>query len=157
MIPRVGDLSSLRAATLCLINRERLSHHEHPLVESVALGHAAAAHSRDMVSRNYFEHVSPSGSTAAQRILRSGYARAAGFMRRRRRWVLAENLATAGGYLASPVCIVAMWMQSPAHRANILDPTLRASGVGVALGMPHSLAAGWRGSAGTYTQDFVGR
>ncbi len=110
-----------------------------------------------MVRRDYFEHVSPSGSTAAQRILRSGYADTAGFVRRRRSRVLAENLATAGGYLATPARIVATWMHSPAHRANILDPTLRASGVGVALGMPRSVAAGWRGPAGTYTEDFIGR
>jgi uncharacterized protein YkwD len=90
------------------------------------------------------------------RILRSGYANAASFAGGGGRRLLAENLATGGGYLATPARIVAAWMHSPAHRANILDPGLRATGIGVATGMPSSLAAGWRGRAGTYTEDFVG-
>jgi uncharacterized protein YkwD len=127
------------------------------LVNDVALDRTASAHSRQMVRRDYFGHVSPSGATAARRILRAGRASAAGFVGHRRRWKLAENLATAGGYLATPARIVAAWMHSPAHRANILDPALRTSGVGVAPGMPVRLAGGWRGRAGTYTEDFFGR
>jgi uncharacterized protein YkwD len=152
----VGDLAAVDAATLCLVNRERVRHARPSLADDPALDRAASAHSREMVSRDYFGHISPSGVSAARRILRAGYATAAGFARHSHRVRLAENLATAGGYLATPANIVASWMRSPAHRANILDPGLRSSGIGVAPGMPARVAGGWRGLAGTYTEDFLG-
>jgi uncharacterized protein YkwD len=155
--PRAGGPGSLSAATLCLINRERLARHEHALVDNTALTRVATVHSREMVRRDYFEHVSPSGSTPARRILRSGYADTAGFHRHAKSWVLAENLATAGGYLATPARIVAAWMHSRPHRANILNPALSATGVGVALGMPLTVGGDWHGAAATYTEDFIGR
>jgi uncharacterized protein YkwD len=156
LIPRAGDLAAVAAATRCLVNRERVRHDRPPLVDNAPLDRVASAHSREMVRRDYFGHVSQSGSTAARRILRSGRATAADYAGHRHRLRLAENLATAGGYLATPARIVASWMRSPLHRANILDPGLRASGIGVAPGMPARSAHGWRGLAGTYTEDFLG-
>jgi uncharacterized protein YkwD len=156
LIPRPGNLTAVDAATLCLVNRERVRRARRPLVDYASLDRAAGAHSREMVRRDYFDHVSPSGVTAARRILRAGYASAASYQGHPHRLQLAENLATAGGYLATPARIVASWMGSPDHRANILDPGLRASGIGVAAGMPACVGRGWRGRAGTYTEDFVG-
>jgi uncharacterized protein YkwD len=156
LVPRAGDLAAVDAATLCLVNRERVVRGRPALADNAALDRAASAHSREMVRRDYFDHVSPSGVTAAQRITRAGYASAAGFAGRGHRTQLAENIATAGGDLATPANIVASWMRSPGHRANILDPRLRATGIGVVAGMPARIAGGWRGGAGTYTEDFLG-
>jgi uncharacterized protein YkwD len=45
------------------------------------------------------------------------------------------------------------WMHSPPHRANILDPSYRDVGVGVARGYPMGAGAG----SATYTVDFGAR
>jgi uncharacterized protein YkwD len=156
LIPDAGDLAAVAAATMCLVNRERVLRDVPPLTDDASLDRAASSHSLEMVERDYFDHTSPSGSTAAQRILRSGYGSAVGVPGHGHRLRLAENIATAGGKLATPANIVASWMRSPDHRANILDPGLRATGIGVAPGMPARAADGWRGAAGTYTEDFLG-
>jgi uncharacterized protein YkwD len=54
--------------------------------------------------------------------------------------------------LATPAAIVASWMASPGHRANILDPDFRDSGVGVVARAPRRYANGQPGA--TYTQQF---
>ena len=60
------------------------------------------------------------------------------------------NAATAAGSLATPRGAINAWMNSPEHRANILQRGYRELGVGVALGTPK---AGLSGGA-TYTVDF---
>jgi uncharacterized protein YkwD len=156
LVPDAADLAAVAAATLCLVNRERASHGAPPLADDAPLDVVASAHSREMVERDYFDHVSPSGLTAAERILSAGDGSTVGLPGRGHRFRLAENIATAGGRLATPANIVASWMRSPAHRANILDPGLRASGTGVVPAMPARVGGAWRGPAGTYTQDFLG-
>lgn len=153
MIPDAGNLRAIRRATLCLVNRERIRHGMSTLAENRALDRAAITYSWEMVAGGFFSDVPPSGTTVFQRVRRSGYlrgrsARASSVVR------VGENLATAGGYLATPRNIVRAWMESPPHRAILLSARYRASGLGVALGMPASSADGWSGSAATYTQDF---
>ena len=99
-----------------------------------ALTSAAQAHSADMAANDYFSHTSQDGRSFADRIRAAGYGGGA----------IAENIA-AGQSSASSV--MAGWMDSAGHRANILNCTYRDIGVGVAQG----------GSYGTYwTQDFGG-
>jgi hypothetical protein len=50
--------------------------------------------------------------------------------------------------------MVAAWMSSPGHRANILDPRFHDTAVGVSPHPPPALARGQAGA--TYTQDFGG-
>ena len=52
----------------------------------------------------------------------------------------------------TPRAIVAAWMASPGHRANILDARFRDTGIGVSPHPPASLADGQAGAI--YTQDF---
>ncbi len=63
-----------------------------------------------------------------------------------------ENIAWGTLSLATPRAIVAAWMASPAHRANILDANFRETGIGVTPRPPASLAHGQAGAI--YTQDF---
>lgn len=137
----------VEAATLCLIDRERAAHGERPLSADERLTRAAEGHSRDMVARDYFEHDSPGGQTPLERI------RASGFIPPGHGFAVAENIAWGTMWLASPREIVQAWMASPGHRANILDPSLRHTGIGVAPGVPRSLGKGQHG--GVYTQDFA--
>jgi uncharacterized protein YkwD len=85
-----------------------------------------------MAARDFFAHQCPSGTQAWDRAVAAGYE-----YRK-----VAENIA-AGQTSAAQV--VEGWMNSPGHRANILDGELTQIGVGHATG----------GEYGTYwTQVF---
>jgi uncharacterized protein YkwD len=142
--PIPGHVGPARAATLCLINAERRAAGLAPLRNNRKLDRAAKRHSHDMVDRNYFAHDAP-WSPFERRIRRSGYlAHAAGYD-------LGENIGLGTGGGATPAAMVAAWMNSPEHRANILDGSYRDSGIGVAAHVPARFGGGL---GGTYTEDF---
>jgi len=142
--PSTANVSTVRAATLCLLNRQRVAVGLRPLRVQPALQRAASRYARLMVRMGFFNHVSPGGSTMSQRIAHTHYLRGV------RSWSLGENLAWGTGASATPADIVNGWMRSPGHRANILDRGFREIGIGVAGGAP-----GRGGAAGaTYATDF---
>jgi len=146
-MPTTADLKLIRAATLCLVNRERSRRSERPLRPNVRLRRAAQAHSRSMAFDDYFEHVGPRGQTPLARMRAVGYISSS-----RAGFEVGENIAWGTLSLATPHAIVASWMASPGHRANILDPHYRETGIGVS---PHPLSSRAHGQAGAiYTQDF---
>ena len=145
--PTAEDLERIRQATLCLVNRERLAAGEVPLRINERLAQAAQGHTDDMVAANYFDHVDPSGRGALERMRAVGYVYSP-----RIGYEIGENIAWGTGVLATPKAIVAAWMASPGHRANILDPRYRDTAVGVSSRLPSSLGHG--ASGGIYTQDF---
>jgi uncharacterized protein YkwD len=146
-MPTREDLDRVRRATLCLINRERTSRGEVALRDDSRLEAAAQAHSESMAAGDYFDHVSPGGQTPLGRLRAFGYIYSS-----RLGYSIGENIAWGTGSLATPRSIVANWMASPEHRANILDGRFRDSAVGVAARAPASQAHGQAG--GIYTQDF---
>jgi uncharacterized protein YkwD len=146
LIPTSANLDLVRAATLCLINQQRLLAGLSPLIENPALDAAAQDHSNDMVANDYFDHVTPSGLSVLSRVVAAGFATLDAVLD------LGENIAAGGGSLATPAATVANWMGSPPHRANILDPTFKDTGVGVAPAVPAMLGIGTSGA--TYTQTF---
>jgi uncharacterized protein YkwD len=132
-------------ATLCLINAQRTSRGLPALAADPRLTRAARAHAIDMVRRSFFSHVAPGGATMTQRVARTGYLRGA------RAWALSENIAWGAGTESTPTAIVTGWMESPPHRAAILDGRFRDLGIGVALGVPLGPPDGT-----TITADFGG-
>jgi uncharacterized protein YkwD len=117
---------------LQLVNQQRAARKCPALKANAALTKAARGHSLDMAKRNFFAHNTPQGVTPWTRMAKAGYTNA----------TMAENIA-AGQPTAAEV--VRAWMNSPAHRANILDCSLRSVGTGLATG----------GQYGYYwTQDF---
>jgi uncharacterized protein YkwD len=144
-VPAMSNLAQIRAATLCLINQQRAKNGLAPLKDNGRLDSAAAQHSEDMVQNNYFDHTGPSGETFDSRIMTSGYVPGG--------WdyMLGENIAAGTLGLATPAAIVAAWMSSPEHRANILAD-FRDSGIGVVAQAPAQYAGGQAGA--TYTEDF---
>jgi uncharacterized protein YkwD len=145
--PNAANLALVRAATLCLVNRERTSRGESALRPNEDLQAAAQGHSTSMSSDDYFEHDGPGGSTPLSRMRAAGY-----IFSSRLGYAVGENIAWGTLWLATPKAIVAGWMSDPGHRANILDATFRDSGVGVS---PHPLASLAGGESGAiYTQDF---
>jgi uncharacterized protein YkwD len=146
-MPEAGNLEEAQAATLCLINQERARHDELPLQPNAQLAQAALLHSEEMVKEDYFAHVSPGGETPLQRVEASGYIpnSEAGY-------TVGENIAWGTLYLATPKSIVAAWIASPEHLANILNGDYRDSAIGIAPSAPPSLAEGQAGAI--YTQEF---
>jgi uncharacterized protein YkwD len=147
LTPTSQNLDRVREATLCLVNRERTGQGQSPLRADAALACAAQAHSESMASGDYFDHVGPSGDTPVSRVRRCGYVPSSlvGYE-------IGENIGWGTLWLATPRAIVAAWMASPGHRANILDGHYRDTAIGVAAHPIASLAHGQAGAI--YTQDF---
>jgi len=145
--PRQLTLHQMRTSVLCLVNRIRVHRGLHALAYNVDLRTSASAHSVSMVVNDYFSHEGPGGSVDG-RIARAGYLPDAGS------FVIGEDIGGGGGRLyGSPLGVVEDWMHSPPHRENILDPSFRDAGVGVARGYPSARTA----TAATYTMDFGAR
>ena len=88
-----------------------------PLAVDERLVAAAQGHSEDMATNDFFSHTGSDGSSPWDRMQAEGY-----------HWSrAAENIAA--GY-ATPEDVVAGWMNSPGHRANILNCALVDTGVG---------------------------
>ena len=86
------------------------------------LDEAATVKVDDMFSRQYFEHVSPSGKNGADLITEAGYEYL----------LMGENLAY--GNFSSAKDLVDAWMASPGHRANILKVHYEELGISVKEG-----------------------
>ena len=56
-------------------------------------------------------------------------------------WTFGENIAYGGGRYGTPKSITKAWMNSPGHRANILNPTFKDVGVGFEPGSPATRTA----------------
>jgi uncharacterized protein YkwD len=145
--PTQQNVATARAATLCLLNEQRAANGLGRLRAHRQLQAAAQSYAGEMVRGLFFSHVSPSGSTLDQRI-RQGTRYLAGALR----YEIGENIAWGQGALAKPSAIVAAWMASPPHRANILRAAFKEIGIGIAPGAP---VAGLTGDpAVTYTNEF---
>ena len=146
LVPTQANTARVEAATLCLVNVQRARRGRRALRRNAELTRSAIAHSQDMVSRNYFDHVSPTGGTPLERILASGY------LPRRAAFIVGENIAVGMVELATPAAVVAAWMRSPDHRTNILARDFRDSGLGIVAQVPSRYSNGLLGA--TYTQHF---
>lgn len=102
---------------IALTNAQRTQNGLAPLVLDARLSQAAQGHSVDMALNDYFGHAGSNGSTSGQRVLATGYEYR----------VTAENIAAGH---ATPEAVVQGWMDSPGHRANILNPYVQNIGVG---------------------------
>jgi uncharacterized protein YkwD len=100
-----------------LTNAQRLQAGLQPLTLNSKLNNSAQTHSEDMALRDFFDHKGSNGSSMGDRAKASGY----NFSR------LGENIAA--GY-ATPEDVVQGWLNSPGHRANILNPSYREIGIG---------------------------
>lgn len=117
-------LMKLEREILSHINRIRARHNLAPLRPEARLAKAAVLHSRDMFENEYFSHIAPraEGRTFVGRIKAQGLK---GFGR------AGENLAQGPYRRNVAKRFVRSWMKSPEHRANILKPNYRFSGIGV--------------------------
>jgi uncharacterized protein YkwD len=130
--PPTGN-AALEAAVVDLVNARR-AEKGCPAVESHdKLTAAARAHSADMAARNYFSHNTLEGVQFGTRISNAGYKFASA----------GENIAKGQ---KTPADVMKSWMDSPGHKANILNCGFKHLGVGVAADSYGSLV---------WTQDFA--
>jgi uncharacterized protein YkwD len=66
--------------------------------------------------------------------------------------MVGENIAWGTLSLATPEAIVAAWIASPEHLANILAGSYKETGLGVVATVPAFVSAGQPGAI--YTEDF---
>jgi len=141
-LARAGELdpalAGLEASLHASVNAVRARAGLVPLARETALDAVAREHSEDMATRHYFAHETPEGLTPPDRLARGGI----------------EGITLAGENVGLTSRgdpnreILDGWLQSPAHRHNLLMPAFNATGIGIA-----------RAADGTlfYTQLYVTR
>jgi uncharacterized protein YkwD len=107
-------------AIIDLTNFVRAENHVPPLTANAALMEAAQLHSQDMARLDQMQHDLPGVplSTLTDRAAFVHYSYQ----------LLGENIAYNQ---ADPASVVAMWIQSPPHRQNMLNPSFTDIGVGL--------------------------
>ncbi len=130
-----SGLSAQAAEVLRLTNQNRAEHGCTALRVDSRLVTAAQGHANDMVTRHYFDHVSPDGTSATDRAKAAGYPGGVG-----------ENIAV--GY-PSAAAVMTGWMASTGHRANILNCSYTVIGIGYNAG---TVQARW--GPGAWVQVF---
>ncbi|RSM87577.1 CAP domain-containing protein [Kibdelosporangium aridum] len=136
--PAEATVQTIQDDVVRLTNAERQKAGCPPLTAVAQLNVAAQRHSEDMAANNFLGHTGSDGSTMVTRVERAGYTGWRG---------LAENVAA--GYQTAEA-VVAGWMNSSGHRANILNCGLRDIGVGYATNPSSTYGVYW-------TQNFGSR
>ncbi len=116
-----GGSAGLARGIVQQINSVRREHGVGPLKLSVKLSAAARQHSREMGSVGYFEHESADRSSFSKRLERFYPWKGCD-------WKVGENLLYQSPDV-SPSEVVKLWLESPGHRSNMLDPGWREVGV----------------------------
>ncbi len=84
------------------------------VVWNITLEKTALLHSKDMQNNNYFNHISKTGKTPADRLKAQSY----------KYWSFAENIFAAQGYTPTPQEVVNAWKNSPTHCKNLMNNTV---------------------------------
>lgn len=128
-----ASADGLRVQILDLVNAASVANGLGTLRMNATLEAEAEQYACELISFDFFAHVNPvTGSTLADRTAAFGYVYS----------VVGENLAAG-----QPTAQEAFddWMNSPSHRANILEPRFTEIGIGIRTG----------GTYGTYwVQEF---
>ncbi|MFD7083736.1 CAP domain-containing protein [Streptomyces sp. NPDC059918] len=105
------------AAVLTLVNQERAQAGCGPVRANPPLAALAAAFSKDMATRGFFDHTDPDGNSPWDRATKAGLSGLGG-----------ENIARGQG---DAQAVMNAWMNSPGHKANILNCEFRTLGIGM--------------------------
>jgi len=132
-IPTIDDVKAFEKEVVRLTNVERAKYGLKPLTENWELSRVAWFKSQDMIDKKYFDHTSPTYGSPFTMMKNFGIKYTAA----------GENIAYGQ---KTPQEVVNAWMNSPGHRANILNTNYTQIGVGFA-----------KNSSGTpyWTQMFI--
>ena len=116
-----NDVSILALDVVRATNQARLDVEPNlaPLIVNSELTRSAEAKVADMIEKNYFEHETPEGYNVEHFVDDAGYEYI----------TVADNLAS-GDFVDAEALVVA-WMNSPGHRANILNHDVSEIGIAV--------------------------
>lgn len=119
----ITEASAITSATvISLANSARKEGGLTELTGNSLLAKAAQSKADDMLAKQYFSHNTPSGETPWTFIKAAGYS-----------YITAgENLAID---FTEAESIQTAWMNSPGHRANIMNKSFQEIGIGIAKGM----------------------
>jgi uncharacterized protein YkwD len=121
--PQLREAAAEERAMVRLINRERTEVGLPELEPDQSLTELAREKSWDMVNHHYFGHLSERLGSIYDQLQRNGVVYR----------IAAENLA------GSPGCLRAhqIFMKSPSHRENLMNPDFSRIGIGIAPGGPY--------------------
>ncbi|MFE9441354.1 CAP domain-containing protein [Streptomyces sp. NPDC006602] len=105
---------------LKLVNEERAKVGCSAVAANSALADLAQSFSEDMAGRGFFDHTNPDGLSPWDRAAKAGITDLGG-----------ENIARGQ---ADAAAVMEAWMNSPGHKANILNCDFKTLGVGAHLG-----------------------
>ncbi|WHM36361.1 CAP domain-containing protein [Streptomyces sp. BPTC-684] len=108
------------ATIVSLVNQQRAQAGCSPVRADASLAALATAFSDDMAARGFFDHTDPDGKSPWDRAAKAGIGNLGG-----------ENIARGQ---ADAKAVMEAWMNSPGHRANILNCDYKTLGVGVHFG-----------------------
>lgn len=117
-----APLANLESVLHITINDIRDAQGLRRLTRDPALDAVARAHSQDMAARHYLAHQTPEGLNPPDRMKRAGVT---GYT------LAGENVGTTSRLDPNREIVVA-WMDSTAHRDNILAPVFNMTGIGIA-------------------------
>lgn len=120
-IPQITAIKNFENQVIQLTNAERTKRGLAPLKADWQLSRVARYKATDMRDKNYFSHTSPTYGSPFTMIKDFGISYTAA----------AENIAAGQ---TTPQAVVTAWMNSPGHRANILNSSYTKIGVGYAKG-----------------------
>ena len=123
-MPVPVTLNQPERALVRVVNTERTARGLPPLHSVRGLSRVARSHSLDQMRHLLIGHASSNGTPFGRRVARAGHFRLKGE-------VVAYTSLSAE---ATARRIWALWMASPSHRAELLDPRFRALGVGWVAG-----------------------
>jgi len=112
----------IASALVDFVNSDRAQNNLFPLTVNPQLQAAAQAKANDMAGGEYFAHVSPTGRDPWYWFTQAGYNFSYG----------GENLAV---YFSDSSAVNTAWMNSPEHRANILNSHFTEIGIATAQGV----------------------
>jgi uncharacterized protein YkwD len=111
---------------LHLVNLVRAESGLPPVIVNPALQQVAGKYACRMIEEDFFDHKDPLGYGPRERAVLENYSF----------YAVGENLAAGH---ETPADVMQVWMESPSHRANILDPGWEEAGIAVRLGGRHSI------------------
>jgi len=118
-IPNTINVNTIESQVVTLVNKERAKVGLQALKTGSTLSYVARLKSQDMVNKGYFSHTSPTYGSPFNMMEHFGL-----------------NFSAAGENIAygqpTPATVMNAWMNSPGHRANILNPSFTYIGVGAA-------------------------
>lgn len=117
-----GQASTISAEAnevIRLVNVERSKSGLAPLKANADLSKVATAKAQDMIDKNYFSHTSPTYGSPFDMMTKFGIKYTAA----------GENIAYGQ---KTPADVMNGWMNSPGHKANILNSNFTEIGVGIA-------------------------